>query len=337
VIGAAAVRHAEDHWVENRAERGTGPTAITSTALMAFLVVCLVWGSTYPAIRVMVDSVPPMAGAGARFLTAGLLLLGFVAIRSRARLRIERREALACAVMGLLLPAIGNGLVTVAEQEVPASLAALIVASVPLWIALLRTVGSDRPSALSTAGTIGGFIGLVLLLRTDATGVPTGWTLLVVLASASWAFGSTIQRLLPLPEDGTVTTAYEMAFGGAFLLVASWWNGESWQLDDISTGSVLAWIYLTLAGSLVAFSCYSWLLGKSPLSFVSTYAYVNPVVAVVLGVVWLGESLPALAALGGGITLAGVVVVVRSEGRPRASSRPVTREVPESVAADDPA
>jgi drug/metabolite transporter (DMT)-like permease len=305
--------------------------------LIAFLVVCVVWGSTYPAIRVMVDSVPPMAGAGARFLVAGLLLLGFVAIRSGSRLRIEPRELLGCAVMGLLLPAIGNGLVTVAEQEVPSSLAALVVASVPLWIALFRTVGSDRPSALSATGTIGGFVGLALLLQTDTTGVPTGWTLLIALASVSWALGSTIQRRLPMPGDGTVTTAYEMAFGGAFLLVASRWSGESWQLDDVSIGSGLAWVYLTLAGSLVAFSCYSWLLGNSPLSFVSTYAYVNPVVAVVLGVVWLGESLPALALFGGAVTLAGVVVVVRAEGQRRGSSRPMTPGVPESMRADEQA
>ena len=321
--GDAGAGASPDHDAVTRPP-GSNPTprTITRGAWVAFLVVCVVWGSTYPTIRVMVDSIPPMTGAGGRFLLAGVLLAGLIAIRhGAARLKVTRKEALGCAAMGLLLPAIGNGLVTVAEQEVPSSLTALIVASVPLWIALFRSVTTDRPSRASVAGTVAGFLGLGLLLRADTGDVSLAWTSLVVIASASWAFGSTIQRRLRLPQDVAVTTSYEMVFGGGFLLLGGWIDGESLQTQEVTAGSAAAWLYLALAGSLLAFSCYSWLLQHSALSFVSTYAYINPIVAVLLGVAWLGESLPAMALLGGVVTLTGVMVVVRSEGRPKVVTR----------------
>jgi drug/metabolite transporter (DMT)-like permease len=193
-------------------------------------------------------------------------------------------------------------------------LAALIVATVPLWMVLFRSASSDRSSRLGVVGTALGFLGLALLLRADTAGFAIGWALLIVAASASWAIGSTIQRVLPLPRDNYVTTAYEMIFGGIFLLVGAGVAGETFRPRQVSAESAAAWVYLTLAGSLLAFSCYSWLLSNSRLSFVSTYAYINPVVAVVLGVVFLGETLPPIALVGGAVTLVGVMVVVRFDG-----------------------
>lgn len=296
---------------------GGPPQMITGGAWLAFLVVCVVWGSTYPAILVMVQSVPPLTGAGSRFVLAGVLLAVFVGVRRSPRLlMVTRREALACALIGLLLLTVGNGLITVSEQKIPSSLTALVVATVPLWMVLFRAMTGDRSRPLGVMGAVLGFSGLALLLRVDANGSSIGWLLLIVVGSASWALGSTIQRRLPLPPDIFVRTAYEMIFGGALLLLAGWIAGESLQLGQITSASATAWVYLTVAGSVLAFSCYSWLLLHSPLSFVSTYAYVNPVVAVFLGVLLLREALPAVVLAGGAVTLVGVIVVVRADAGP---------------------
>ena len=265
--------------------------------------VYLIWGSTYLAIRVLVRTVPPLYGAGTRFLAAGVLMLAFLG-RRRA-LSAGRRELLACAVVGTLLAAGGNGLVTVAEQDVPSGLAAVLVASVPLWIVIYRAAAREHVRRATLAGVLAGFAGVALLLLPGnrPSGVPLGPSLVIVGAAASWGFGSFISKSMPLPRDGLVTTGWQMVFGGIVLTVAGAAAGE--HIGTPSGESAWAWAYLVVIGSLVAYTSYTWLLRNAPIQQVSTYAYVNPVVAVILGAIILGESV-------GGMTIAGTAVIVAS-------------------------
>jgi drug/metabolite transporter (DMT)-like permease len=270
--------------------------------------VYLIWGSTYLAIRVLVRTVPPLYGAGARFVVAGALMLAFLGRRS---LNINRRELLASAIVGTLLAAGGNGLVTVAEQDVPSGLAAVLVASVPLWIVVYRAVVGDRVRRATLIGVLAGFAGVAILVLPGnrPSGVPLGPTLVIIGAAASWGFGSFISKSMPLPRDGLVTTGWQMLFGGTVLAVAGAAAGE--HIGTPSGESAWAWVYLVVIGSLVAYTSYTWLLRNAPISQVSTYAYVNPVVAVILGALILNESVGIVTVLGTAVIVASVAVIVR--------------------------
>jgi drug/metabolite transporter (DMT)-like permease len=281
----------------------------------------VIWGSTYVAIRIMVEDVPPLIGAGARFAIAGIAMLAVLAARGH-RVRVPGRELAAAALVGLLLAAGGNGLVTVAERDVPSGLAALLVASMPLWIVLLRsTVARERVARATLAGLSVGFCGVALLLLpgsrpADAT---LGGVALVLLAACSWATGSFLSPRLSLPSDPLVSTAWQLVVGGAVLLAGAAAAGEpgDMHLADASTKSVLALVYLIAIGSWVAYSAYAWLLQNAPLSQVATYAYVNPLVAVGLGWAILGEQLTA-GMLGGALLVVAsvAVIVTRESARP---------------------
>lgn len=279
----------------------------------------VIWGSTYLAIRLMVETVPPALGAGARFVLAGGAMLAFLAIRGGGlpRIRVTRTELLWCAVVGTLLAAGGNGLVTVAEQDVPSGLAALLIASEPLWIVLLRRATRDRVAPATFGGVALGFVGVGILLlpggRPDH--VPIGMALLVVLAAVSWALGSFISPRVDLPRDPLASTAWSLLIGGAVLVVCGVGAGEAADLDvgAFSAKSIAALTYLILIGSIVAFSCYSWLLANAPISQVSTYAYVNPVIAVALGALFLSEEVTAITIAGMALVIASVAVIVRQE------------------------
>jgi drug/metabolite transporter (DMT)-like permease len=281
----------------------------------ALAAVYVVWGSTYLAIRVMVRDIPPLLGAGARFLVAGAVMLAVLAARGRM-VRVPRRALAASALVGLLLPAGGNGVVTVAEQEVPSGLAALLVASVPLWVVVLRTVvARERVATTTLAGVAVGFAGLGVLLlpgsrpaEATATGV-----LLVLVAAASWALGSFLSPRLALPEDPLVSTGWQMVFGGVVLAVAGVVAGEPGDVHAASADSILALVYLVTAGSWVAYTAYAWLLQNAPISQVATYAYVNPLVAVVLGWAILGERLGGATLLGAALVIASVAAIVSRE------------------------
>src|SRR3954468_18998733 len=190
----------------------------------------VIWGSTYLAIRVMVETVPPALGAGVRFALAGVLMLGALSIRggSWRAVAATRRQLLGCFVVGALLAAGGNGLVTVAERDVPSGLAALLIASVPLWIVLFRTGAGARGAAPTLAGVGVGFVGVAVLLlpggRPDH--VPLGMALLIVLAAASWGLGSFLAQRLALPDDPLVGTGWQMLFGGAVMIAAGLAAGE---------------------------------------------------------------------------------------------------------------
>src|SRR3569833_685643 len=286
------------------------------TALPIVYVVC---GSTYLGIHFVVQTMPPMVSAGLRFVVASVLLAAVLAIKSGPRvLRVPWRRLGTAALIGLLLLTGGNGMVGVAELHMSTGLAALLIASVPLWLAAYRLATGDRPAAATLAGVLVGFGGLALLTLTrgGGTGSPLGVAIILV-AALSWATGSILSSRLPMPENPFAASVYEMMAGGLALLGLGFGRGETLQLDQVSRTSWLALAYLLVFGSLVAFASYVWLLGNAPISLVGTYAYVNPAVAVLLGVAFAGEHATWTILLGGLIIMLGVGLVVSTESGPR--------------------
>jgi drug/metabolite transporter (DMT)-like permease/GNAT superfamily N-acetyltransferase len=310
---------AATHWFEKElapAPPGAGPPSWQ--VWLALGTVYLVWGSTYLGIRVMVETVPPMLGAGARFLVAGLTFYAFIRIRRGPQaVRFGRPQLLAAVAAGTLLLAGGNGLVTVGEVHVPSGLAALIVASVPLWIVLFRALGRERIPRLTLLGVPAGFAGVAVLLLPGQHpgGATLGGMLWIVLAAACWATGSYYSRRWPLPSDLLLSTALQMITGGIVMLVLGVAAGEVADVhaSHFSLRSIAGFAWLVTAGSLAAFTAYGWLLKKAPISKVTTYAYVNPVVAIVLGWVLLSEKITGTIAIGAALIVASVVLVVSRE------------------------
>ena len=301
----------------------TGSRQASSAMIWSALaVVYVVWGSTYLAIRVVVDAeIPPMLGMSARFLVAAVLLAGFLALRSGTkRLRVTGRELLGSAVVGLLLLAFGNGAVAIAEQTVPSGLAALLIAAVPLWLMLLRVGSGERPRALTWLGVLIGFAGAALLALSggDTSAKPLSVAILV-LGTISWAVGSRFSPRLGLPKDPLVATLYEMAIGGTAMVLIGVLRGEPGRLHvgEIEAKGWIALAYLVAFGSLLAYSAYSYLLANAPISLIGTYAYVNPVVAVFLGRLILDEHVTTKILLGGAVVVLGVALVVSAERRRR--------------------
>jgi drug/metabolite transporter (DMT)-like permease len=299
----------------------------------AFAAVYLIWGSTYLAIRLAIDSLPPFTMAGCRFLVAGTLLYGGMRLRHAAPpRRIHWRSATLVAALMLLG---GNGAVTWAEQRVASGLTALLVATVPLWMAILETVwrGGARPTRRVALGLGLGFVGIALLIgpvnlsggeRID----PVGAAVLLV-AALSWASGSLYSRQAHLPAVPLLGTAMEMLVGGGLLLLAGGLTGE-WQrlnLGDVSLRSLLALGYLVVFGSLLGFTAYLWLLRNTTPARASTYAYVNPVVAVFLGWAFAAEPLTWQTLLAATIIVTAVVLINTG----RAQNRPAAGKVSEAT------
>jgi drug/metabolite transporter (DMT)-like permease len=301
--------------------------AAVGLIVLALVVVYVVWGSTYLGIRVVVKEAPPLVGMGSRYLAAGILLGLVLSFRGGLRrLRVTRRELLGCATLGLLLPVLGNGLVSVGENlGAPSGVTALLIAIAPLMIAIFRFASGDRPRPMSVLGLLLGFAGLAYLVLVGRhTGgddrIPIGAALIVLFASTCWAFGSWVQPRLTLPRDAFVMTVHEMWTGGAVLLVVGTLSGERFDLGAYSGRTFLAWGYLVVFGSMVAFSAYVWLLGNAPISLVATYAYVNPVVAVALGALILDEPITSAVLVGGAVIVASVAIVISVERVRRPSS-----------------
>ncbi|WP_410786577.1 EamA family transporter [Kribbella sp. C-35] len=295
-------------------------TASGAMIWTALAVVYVVWGSTYLAIRVVVEAeIPPMLGMATRFLTAALLMAAGLALKSGwPRLRITRREAIGAATVGILLLAFGNGAVAIAEQTVPSGLAALLVAAIPLWLMLLRVGGGERPRSMTWVGVLIGFGGAALLALSggNTSAKPLSVAILVV-GTICWAIGSRYAPRLGLPRDPLVTALYEMVFGGTAMVLLGVLRGEPGRLhlDRIHGSGWIALGYLVVFGSLLAYTAYSYLLANAPISLVGTYAYVNPAVAVFLGWLILSESLTWQILLGGAVIIVGVALVVTSERR----------------------
>ncbi len=283
----------------------------------ALWIVYLVWGSTYLAIRISVDTIPPLLASGVRFVGAGLALYGYLALRhGAAHVRVTVREVAYAAGVGTALVG-ANGLVFVAEQTVPSGIAALVISSVPLWVVIMRKAAGDHVSGAALAGVAVGFTGVAILLlpgEMPSGGSPFGFTL-IVIASVSWAAGTFLSPRLVLPRNSFVSTAVQMMCGGMVMLVAGVLAGEPTRIDvgAFSTASVIAFVYLVVFGSLVAFSAYVWLLQAAPISKVSTYAYVNPVVATFLGWIILDEVMSGTALVGAALVVASVAVTVREQ------------------------
>jgi drug/metabolite transporter (DMT)-like permease len=296
------------------------PTAIApgpgALVWLALGIVYVVWGSTYLGIRVAVDTIPPFTMGGARFVLAGVLLYGIAQLRG-APGWVSRRELGACALAGTLLVAGGNGIVNVAEVHIDSGFAALVVAAVPLWVVLFRRISGDRVAVATLVSVAIGFVGVGLLLAPGG-GSGSNRTLgffLVLFASFSWALGSFSSPRLPLPPHPLLSTALQMGCGGLVLCFAALVSGEpsDFQLGDVSGDSLIAFAYLVLIGSLVAYTAYAWLLQNAPISRVATYAYVNPTIAIFLGWLILDERVTAITLLGAAIVIGSVAVTVRKE------------------------
>jgi drug/metabolite transporter (DMT)-like permease len=291
------------------------PQPSRALILGAFAIVYVVWGSTYLAIRIAIETVPPLLMAGTRFLLAGAALYLWARLRGAAR--PEAAAVRGAAILGVLFLFLGNGGLVWAETRVPSGLAAVLVATVPLWAVLIeRFRGAPAVRPMVWLGLATGLGGVALLMVPGGGGVaidPVGAAVLVV-ASIIWAYGIVIARSLTLPDSGGVSAAVQMLVGGVLLLFTGTLGGEwsSFQFATVSTRSLLGLGYLIVFGSLVAFSAFTWLLREASPGRVATYAYVNPAVAVVLG--WLIASEPfgprELAA--SAVIVAGVALIVSS-------------------------
>ena len=300
-----------------RAPAGGRFTAPGWQVWTALWIVYIVWGSTYLAIRVVVETIPPLLGAGARFGTAGLVLVAVLALqRGFAAVKPTRAQLGGAALVGLLLPG-ANAVVSVAEQEVPSSIAALLIASVPLWVILLRAGSGDRVSLRGAASVLVGFAGVALLVRPgEQSGDATVLGLLACVGAAlMWASGSFASPRLSLPRDPLASVGWQMLLGGIAIIAVGLALGEGGDVDveAFSTRSLLALGYLIVFGSWVAYTAYAWLLQNAPISKVSTYAYVNPLVAIVLGWLILDEVVTSTTIVGAAIIVASVALVVRTE------------------------
>ncbi|WP_183098090.1 EamA family transporter [Nocardioides pelophilus] len=295
----------------------------------ALMIVYVVWGSTYLAIRVVVEEMPPLTGMGSRFLLAGLLLGGLLALRG-VDVRVSRAELLGAALLGLMLPLLGNGFVAIGESiGTPSGVAALLVAAVPLFVVAYRFLGGDRPRMWSVLGVLLGFVGLAWLVlggRDEGHGTLTG-AAFVLAASAFWAFGSWVQPRLTLPENAFVLTVHEMWTGGVMMIAVGLARGEDPAPLEYGAQTWLAWSYLVIFGSMLAFSAYVWLLSNAPIGLVATYAYINPVVAVFLGWLILAEPITSSVVVGGLIIVVAVAIVISVERLPKRAEEPALEPV----------
>lgn len=292
----------------------------SSKIWVALSLVYVIWGSTYLAIRVVVQTLPPFLTAGLRVVIAGAVMYAW--LRARGHAAPTWKQWRAASIVGVALLLGGNGLVVWSEQTIPSGLAALLVSVSPLWMAIFAWMrpGGRRPSSLGIAGLLLGFSGIVLLLGPDVfhlgVGLSAGLVALLI-APISWAAGSVYSKRAPLPPSPFMATAVEMMSGGIALLLVSVLAGEPGRFDP-AAGSLQSWLalsYLAVFGSLVGFTAYIWVLHHAPLTLVGTYAYVNPVVAVILGAVILKEPLTQRTLLAGAIIVASVAIITAASSR----------------------
>jgi drug/metabolite transporter (DMT)-like permease len=299
--------------MNSNSKQGSTSSAAIWSALIA---IYIVWGSTYLAIRFAVETMPPFLTAGFRFLIAGGVLYIFRRLRGdKAPLRLEWRSA---AIVGLFLLVGGNGGLMWAEQRVASGIAALLIGSVPLWIALLDSLrpGGRRPDRWVIIGVLAGFAGILILIGpAQLIGIqgevdPLG-AVVLLLAALSWAAGSLYNRGAKLPDSPLLGTGMEMLVGslGLFILGTATGEWSQMELTSFSTRSLLGFAYLVVFGSLVGFASYVWLLRVAPTMLVSTYAYVNPLVAILLGSLLAGEALTPRVVLAVMFILGSVVLI----------------------------
>jgi drug/metabolite transporter (DMT)-like permease len=299
--------------------------AKTSPVLIwtAILILYVVWGSTYLGIRIAVGSIPAFAMAAVRFAIAGAVLLTAVAVLRRGSIpRPSLREWRDCFIVGAFLMGGGMGAVAWGEQTVPSGIAALLIAMMPVWVAVFgRIFLGERLPRTAAIGIATGMLGVAILvgpsLAIDRSLDPAGIVALII-SPMSWAAGSLFSaNRARLPKDPFVTTGMQMLTGSTVLAAASLLSGElsSFRVETITTESLIAFAYLTVIGSLVAFTSYAWVLRRAPLPLIATYAFVNPVVAVFLGWLILQERVTPLQVIAGAVIVVGVGLIVAARSR----------------------
>jgi drug/metabolite transporter (DMT)-like permease len=302
----------------------------------AMLAIYVIWGSTYLAIRFAVETIPPFLMAGTRFFVSGLIL--YIWRRLAGDPAPTPRQWRSAVIVGLLLLLGGNGVLSWAEQHVASGIAALIIASIPLWITLIDALMPHgvKPDWKVVLGLLIGFGGIVLLVSSSGTqSSAEGMSLIgvgtLLLAALLWSIGSIYGRDADMPNSSLLGTGMEMLGGAAGLFIAATFFGEwkSLALSGITSRSLLGLAYLILAGSLLGFTSYSWLLRNAPVSLVSTYAYVNPVVAIFLGA-WLAGEIINLPIVISALIIIASVVVINTSKKTRVRERPE----PEAAVAD---
>jgi len=309
-----------------RQRSGAGATRPGVRIWLALGTIYIVWGSTYLGIKYAIDTIPPFLMGSLRFLVAGGVLY-LLAIRSSDTRgdRVGARQWMAALLIGGALLVGGNGGVILAEQYAPTGVVALLVATAPLWMAIIdRVVFGRRLPVLVIVGLLIGFGGVAFLIGSPGAGhINLFGAALALAAPVCWASGSVFTRHVKLPKRPLVAAGMEMLWAGLVFAIASVVTGELGRLhwQHVSTTSIVALLYLIVLGSLVGFSAYVWLLRSAPLSLVSTYAYVNPVVAVILGGIFLGEAITARLVIAGGIIVLAVALIVVARSRAASQAR----------------
>jgi drug/metabolite transporter (DMT)-like permease len=290
--------------------------------ILALSAVYVFWGGTYLAMKIAIETIPPFIMGGTRFLTAGLLV--YIWEIYKGQKLPEKSHWLYASLLGILMLLIGQGGIIWAQQYVPSGVAAIIFATVPLWMTLISWVcqGAQRPNNLVIFGLFLGFFGIVLQVKNSLLGVDINsnhWVgyIVLILAAVSWAWGSVYSRVFRLPASPLMSIALQMLTGGTFYIVVSLLKGEWKQFEvlSISLGSMLSLGYLILFGSIIGFGAYIWLLKVADPTMVSTYAYVNPVVVVFLGCTLAGERLTLNDAVVAMLILTSVVIISRNYRR----------------------
>lgn len=303
-----------------------GVTEAPIRAIMGPLIMLwIIWGSTYMGIALMVKSMPPILGSGFRFITASLVLGTIVLLVKGLRaFHVTGRQIRGAAFMGVSILGVSVGILSLAQRYVPSGIAALIVSVMPLWVIFFRLREGDRPSRLTFLGVGVGLLGLVLMLLPGGTASVNGatstqvalWSVAIACGSFSWAFFSFRSTRYEQPKEPLTTAVIELATAGIFLTVVGALIGEKWNFDVITQQSWAGWWFLVLA-SATAYGAFVWLLNNAPMSLVVTYTYVNPLVAVILGLIVLNEAITSDVLVGLSIVVGGVVLVVSGERRTR--------------------
>lgn len=298
----------------------TSSSGHSTKVLLAFAAVYVIWGSTYLGIRFAVETIPPFLMAGVRFFIAGSVLYLWLRLRGVPGPTVRQWKSM--SVVGLLLIGVGNGAVSWAEQTVPSGLTALIIALTPLWFVSIEWFQhAIRPTREVVIGLALGFIGMIVLIDpariTDSGHFDPIGTIVIIIGTIAWAAGSMYSRTAEHPSRPMLGTAMQMLTGGAMLLLVSAFSGEMWSFDisTVSAVSFASLMYLIVFGSLIAFTSYIWLLKESTPARVSTYAYVNPVIAVFLGWLLAGELLNARIGIAAAIIVAGVALITAVKAR----------------------
>ena len=304
----------------------TEKRASRAQIIAAFASIYIIWGSTYLAIRYAIETIPPFIMGGTRFLVSGVLL--YIWARHRGAPRPTKLHWRNAIIAGGFLLLGGNGAVVWAEQFVPSGLTALLVSILPFWLVIIEWVRPPRrrPSGAVLVGLVLGFIGIIVLIGPGNIGGhgdvrPLG-ALVLILGSLSWAIGSFWSRDAELPDSGLLTTGMEMLSGGALLIIVGVLSGELSQFDahHVSRASAIGLLYLITFGSLLGFTSYIWLLDKVSPARLGTYAYVNPIVAVLLGWAIAGEGLSVRTAVAAAIVICAVALITTARSTMAAQS-----------------